>query len=101
MLSVGVKNRYLNGTMQRKKQLTAMKYDKPKLGEWIQPDPDGYKFACCDCGLVHELHFRVIKDDKLLSFNGNSDVTVQFTAERHVRSTGQIRRWMKAFGELK
>jgi hypothetical protein len=29
---------------------------------WIQPKHDGYLMQCCDCGLVHELQFRVVKD---------------------------------------
>jgi hypothetical protein len=26
---------------------------------WIQPIERGYLMACCDCGLVHEMDFRV------------------------------------------
>lgn len=28
---------------------------------WIRPTMRGYMMACCDCGLVHELQFRVGK----------------------------------------
>ena len=51
--------------------------------EWIRP-LEGYKMACCDCGLVHNVEFRI--DD-----NGN----INFRASRNVRSTGQMRRHQK------
>ncbi len=57
-----------------------MKYDNPKEGEWIQPIRKGYKFRCCDCGLVHNMDFRIRKR------------RAQFRAFRNERSTGQIRR---------
>ena len=50
---------------------------------WIRP-LDPYKFRCCDCGLVHNLEFRV--DD-----NGN----VNFRGKRNNRATAQIRRKRK------
>jgi len=30
--------------------------------EWIHPSP-GFRMECCDCGLVHELHVRIGKDN--------------------------------------
>lgn len=32
--------------------------------EWIAPRMRGYNMACCDCGLVHEMQFTVIKRSK-------------------------------------
>ncbi len=29
--------------------------------DWVCPDPDDYLIKCCDCGLVHEAQFRVVK----------------------------------------
>ena len=29
--------------------------------EWVCPDPDQYFMKCCDCGLVHEMQFMVVK----------------------------------------
>lgn len=26
---------------------------------WVQPIERGYLMRCCDCGLVHEMNFRV------------------------------------------
>ena len=61
-------------------------YLEPKAGEWVQPVEKGYRMACCDCGLVHILDFRVV------------DGRAQFRAFRANRSTGQKRRWLKARG---
>lgn len=38
-----------------------MKYPKKQNGEWVQPVMTGYRMACCDCGLVHKMNFKVIK----------------------------------------
>ena len=62
-----------------------MKYDEPQEGEWVQPARKGYKFRCCDCGLVHNLDFRIV---------GNKRKFIQFRAFRNERSTGQVRRHM-------
>lgn len=58
-------------------------YEKPAAGQWVQPRRRGYKMACCDCGLVHTLDFRIV--------HGRA----QFRAFRNERSTGQMRRWIK------
>ena len=29
--------------------------------EWVCPDPKGYLMKCCDCGLVHEAEFKVVR----------------------------------------
>jgi len=29
---------------------------------WVQPRPSRYLMKCCDCGLVHEMQFRVTSD---------------------------------------
>lgn len=60
-----------------------MKYDKPKAGEWIQPVRRGYKLACCDCGLVHNVDFRLYK------------ARIQFRVFRNERSTAAMRRKRK------
>ena len=62
------------------------KYDEPGSNEWVQPIRKGYKMACCDCGLVHDLDFRV------------HNKRIQFRARRNNRSTAMIRRWMKTNG---
>lgn len=56
------------------------KFAKPEEGEWVQPVRKGYKLACCDCGLVHTLDFRV--------HGGRA----QFRVFRNNRSTAMMRR---------
>ena len=58
-------------------------YKKLYEGEWVEPVIEGYKLCCCDCGLVHEVEFRVV------------DGQVQFRAYRDNRATGQVRRHLK------
>lgn len=60
-----------------------MSFERPKALEWVQPIRRGYKLACCDCGLVHMMDFRIHRG------------RIQFRADRNERSTGQMRRWMK------
>jgi hypothetical protein len=60
-----------------------MKYDRPKAGEWVYPVRRGYKMACCDCGLVHKLDFRVRKG------------RIEFRVFRDNRATAAMRRWKK------
>ena len=59
-----------------------MKYETPEEGQWVQPIRKGYKMRCCDCGLVHNLDFRI------------KNKRAQFRAFRNERSTGQVRRHM-------
>ena len=51
--------------------------------EWEYPVQTNFKLACCDCGLVHTMDFRVV------------DGEVEFKVKRDNRATGQIRRYMK------
>jgi hypothetical protein len=55
-------------------------YERPKAGEWVQPVRNGYKMACCDCGLVHNMDFRV------------KEGRAQFRVFRNNRSTALMRR---------
>jgi len=52
-----------------------MAYEEPGTDEWVQPVVEGYKMACCDCGLVHEMDFRIE--------NGR----IQFRVRRNNRAT--------------
>ena len=58
------------------------RYEEPEEGEWVQPVEEGYKMACCDCGKVHRVDFRVV------------DGRAQFRVFDAPRSTGQTRRHM-------
>jgi len=35
-------------------------YTDVKANEWVFPKMRKYKMACCDCGLVHTMDFKVI-----------------------------------------
>jgi hypothetical protein len=59
-----------------------MTYTKPASWEWVQPVLRGYKLACCDCGLVHRMDFRV------------SGGRIQFRADRDPRATAGRRSWI-------
>jgi hypothetical protein len=67
---------------------TKRAFHKVKAGEWVQPIRRGYRLACCDCGLVHRMDFRIYRGKP------------QFRAFRNERSTGQLRRHMKARHEI-
>jgi hypothetical protein len=58
-----------------------MKYKIAKDNEWIEPIRKGYRVACCSCGLVHDIDFRVVNRH------------IQFRARRNHRATAQKRRW--------
>ena len=51
--------------------------------DWIKPVGMAHKIACCDCGLIHVIEFRVVKGK------------VQFRASRDMRATAQRRRYLK------
>lgn len=53
-------------------------------GEWVTPVERGYQMECCDCGLVHNLDFRVIKPTKRKGHATiqNAKYIVQFRAFR-------------------
>lgn len=51
-----------------------------KDGEWIQPTARRHLMACCDCGLIHKMDFRIRKG------------RVQFRAYRAKKATRKWRR---------
>lgn len=72
------------------------------FSDWTQPIMEAYKMACCDCGLVHDMEFRVVRvvkdfgdGTKKIQAVENPKLTVQFRARRNNRSTGQVRRHKK------
>ena len=59
--------------------------------EWVQPVMQRYLMACCDCGLVHEMQFGVLRKGPDLpdgSWEGDelnpAEYRVEFRARRHV-----------------
>lgn len=69
-------------------------YQKVAKDEWVQPKMTQYRAACCDCGLVHQIQFRVVNERTGKIVNG---VKVQFNVNRHARATAAIRRKPHAF----
>ena len=69
------------------------KYPYQEEGKWLRVVQEGFKFCCCDCGLVHKMDFRIVYD-------GVEDVRigegrVEFRVFRDNRATGQVRRHLK------
>ena len=65
-----------------------MKYTNPEEREWVKPKMKGYRIMCCDCGLVHEFDFKVIKWGR-----GHK---VLFRSWRHERATAGARKRKQA-----
>ena len=66
---------------------------------WVPPVMSGYKMACCDCGLVHDMQFkavRVTKREKDGSWRyrdlNRKEFRVIFRAKINSRSTAAMRR---------
>lgn len=66
-----------------------MKFQQAYDGVWIQPVRAGWQMACCDCGLVHDVSFRIL--------NGR----IQLKAYRNKKSTYNRRRTKKILNSLK
>lgn len=53
--------------------------------KWEQPKRNGYRLACCDCNLVHEMQFRIVA-------SANGGKSVQYRCRRDNRTTAALRR---------
>lgn len=81
------------------------RYPQTHDGDTIEPRHSGYRMACCDCGLVHLLTFRVVKKTDIQSDGSyipepidDSGLQVQLTVYRKERNTAARRRWMRLKG---
>jgi hypothetical protein len=69
--------------------------------DWQFPEMKRYRMGCCDCGLVHDLQFEVVKvtrqyrDGSFMTEPAKGRYRVRFKAKRNNRSTAQIRRHKK------
>lgn len=75
------------------------KFYSVKDGEWITPTRR-HKMACCDCGLVHDFTFRIVRIERLNGRKHNK-LAIQFKASRNERSTAGRRRAAKVRKNLK
>jgi hypothetical protein len=66
---------------------------------WVLPNMKRYHLACCDCGLVHTMQFRIIKILKthengmrsVITVN-DKDLQVEFRAKRNKTHTKNLRK---------
>jgi hypothetical protein len=62
--------------------------------EWVCPKPVGYLMQCCDCGLIHEVEFRVAKYEprpsEEFSVVEDPDLQVQMRMRRYEQSLRQV-----------
>lgn len=69
--------------------------------EWQAPRMTAYKLGCCDCGLVHDFEFQVIRvTSQSKGFTKGKNMNrkkykVVMRARRNARSTAAIRRYRK------
>jgi len=61
-------------------------YSPSNVWEWTRQR--NFRFACCDCGLVHVLDFKIEHTPFFAK--------LFMKARRDNRATGQIRRWDRA-----
>ena len=54
--------------------------------EWVNPNSEQYFMKCCDCGLVHEMQFKVAKylDGNECEFVDDPDLQPVFRARRAI-----------------
>lgn len=67
--------------------------------KFISPKMKGYKIKCCDCGLVHEMDFRVVKYKSKESLEykviADKNTQVHFRARREIKKTKKARKIKK------
>ena len=49
--------------------------DEKGWSKWFEPSPERWLLACCDCGLVHDVQFRVTEGKLSLRFSRNKRST--------------------------
>jgi len=60
--------------------------------EWVNPKPEQYFMKCCDCGLVHEMQFKVAKyaEGDECEFVEDADLQAVFRARRTTPPTAPV-----------
>lgn len=64
-----------------------LRFPKVKANRWHMPIMKNYKMACCDCGLVHNMSFKIIDSESQKPVNGR----VLIKASRNEKLTKQLR----------
>lgn len=65
--------------------------DTPRhWSKWVTPRTRGYKLACCDCGLVHDMEHKVLlKGGEQLDRRKGQ---IKFRVRRNIKATAAMRR---------
>jgi len=60
--------------------------------EWVNPNLEQYFMKCCDCGLVHEMQFKVVKysEGDECEFVADVDLQAVFRARRATPSAAPV-----------
>jgi hypothetical protein len=72
--------------------------------EWVCPNPDEYFMKCCDCGLVHEVQYRVARygEGDYCELVDDKDVQAQFRMRRRTQPNPEVKNekpWVCECGE--
>jgi hypothetical protein len=61
--------------------------------EWVCPNPDEYFMKCCDCGLVHEVQYRVARygEGDYCELVEDKDVQAQFRMRRRTPPNPEVK----------
>lgn len=62
---------------------------------WIQPVKRGYLMACCDCGLVHRMDFRVIEGRAQFRASRAPAYTLRQRRKLHAAALAKVKRSAK------
>lgn len=60
-----------------------IRYHQLQDGEWMRPTRKGFRDACCGCGMVHLMEFRIV------------DGTIEFRATVDKRASAAMRKRMQ------
>jgi hypothetical protein len=84
------------------------RHEVPEAGadgwtKWITPIMRGYRLGCCDCGLVHNVRFRVLRVTRRYGKGvfastlcaRTKNLRVEMKISRNERATSQMRRHMR------
>lgn len=62
---------------RQEKQVTARGFSR-----WVRPRMNKYFLQCCDCGLVHEMQFRIAMGPVMGGPVSHQKIAVEFRARR-------------------
>ena len=72
-------------------ECSPMRAGRGGWSDWQQPVMSGYLMQCCDCGLVHEMQFRVVEQTSPANDAGEWDAR----PIKNGRVSFRARRWRR------